>query len=478
MRTNTRKTVPEVKTHGGATAFPHINPVQALRRSVLATMLFEDQFYEDGQSAAERIAENASRVPMPVLCQLAIEARSQYNLRHVPLLLLLEAIKRGGTLVATTIEKTIQRPDELTELLALYWKANPPQGKDKSGRPKNAAISKQMKKGLALAFRKFSAYSLAKYNQDNAIKLRDVLFLVHAKPKDETQAQVWKHLVDGTLQSPDTWEVELSAGKDKKATFERLIREDKLGYLALLRNLRNMEQAGVDTQLVRDAIEARKNGAERVLPFRYIAAAKQAPRFEEALDKSLVAGLAQMPKLPGKTVIIVDVSGSMWAGLSAKSDMTRMHAAAALGAIAREVCEESAVYATAGSDMARIHQTALVPPRRGVALVDAIADMCILLGGGGIFLTQVMEYVYEHEKDADRIIVITDEQDCSGARSAPAKARVFGKRNYLINVASYRNGIGYGKWTHIDGFSEAIFNYIREFESIDSDPSQQASAAA
>jgi hypothetical protein len=90
---------------------------------------------------------------------------------------------------------------------------------------------------------KFDEYSLAKYNRDNAVKLRDVLFLCHAKPKDKEQEALWKKLVEGTLETPDTWEVALSGGNEKKETWERLMQEKKLGGLAFIRNLRNMTNA-------------------------------------------------------------------------------------------------------------------------------------------------------------------------------------------------------------------------------------------
>ncbi|MFO7863430.1 MAG: TROVE domain-containing protein, partial [Salinivirgaceae bacterium] len=96
-------------------------------------------------------------------------------------------------------------------------------------------LSAQVKKGLAAAFQKFNAYQLAKYNRDGEVKLRDVLFLCHANPTSQEQELVWKKLIDGTLESPDTWEVNLSSGADKKETWERLLREEKLGALALLR---------------------------------------------------------------------------------------------------------------------------------------------------------------------------------------------------------------------------------------------------
>jgi hypothetical protein len=63
--------------------------------------------------------------------------------------------------------------------------------------------------------------------RETTVKLRDVLFLCHAKPKDAEQAETWKKLVENTLESPDTWEVALSAGKDRRETWERLLRKAK-----------------------------------------------------------------------------------------------------------------------------------------------------------------------------------------------------------------------------------------------------------
>lgn len=459
-------------THEGARAWPHTTAEQSLRRSVLSCMLWENEFYEDGESVAQRIAAAADAVPVEALAALAIEARSVFNLRHVPLLLLTVLARRGaafqprpgdGTaLVAKTIAATLQRADELSEFLAVYAKAN-----SVSPKALKSKLSAQVKRGLASAFGRFDEYQLAKYDHANAVRLRDVLFLCHAKPCDGQQEDLWKRLIRNELAAPDTWEVALSCGADKKATFERLLRDGKLGYLALLRNLRNMEQAGCNPSLVRDAILARR-GAQRVLPFRFIAAAKAAPKMEASLDEAMVATLQQRPKLPGKTLVVIDVSGSMYGSpLSQKSDMTRDIAACALGAIARELCENPAIYATAGSDEARKHATAEVPARRGMALVDAIHGMCSPLGGGGIFLKQVMDFLLEREKHADRVIVITDEQDCGvGSDDSPLAARAFGKHNYIVNVASAKNGIGYGKWTHVDGFSERVFDFIAQSESV------------
>jgi hypothetical protein len=232
--------------------------------------------------------------------------------------------------------------------------------------------------------------------------------------------------------------------------------------MALIRNLRNMEKEKVDDQLVRKALVTMKT--DRILPFRFIMAAKHAPRFEPEIEQALFRSTEQRPKLKGKTILIVDVSGSMYGGAISKySDADRANVACSLAMLARESCENPVIYATAGSDASRIHQTQLVPARRGFALSEAIYKLCHPLGGGGIFLKQVMDYVYTKEGSADRVIVITDEQDCD-LKGKPDTANAFGKANYIINVAAYDKGIGYGKWTHISGWSDAILDYIRIME--------------
>lgn len=425
-------------THEGAPAIV-LNAEQRLRRSVLSCLLWEDEFYEDGLAIADRVAALAAELEPSVVAALAVEARERFNLRHAPLMLLnvLARTGSGTSLVSETLARVIQRADELSEFLAIYWR---------NGRK---PLSKQVKLGLAAAFAKFDAYQLAKYDRDGPVKLRDVLFLVHAKPKDEAQAALWKQVASRTLPSPDTWEVALSSGADKRESFERLLTERKLGYLALLRNLRNMDQAGVDEALVKDAILARR-GAERVLPFRYVAAARAAPRFEPWLDEALMEAVLQGAVFEGRTVVLVDVSGSMAAKLSAKSDLSRMDAAAALAAV---IPGQVRVFTFS-------NEVVEVPPRRGMAGVDAVIRS---QAHGGTELGKAVTHV--NRLPHDRLIVITDEQSKDTA-PAPRVAKA-----YMVNVASARNGVGYGPWVHIDGFSEAVLGFMREHERLISEAS-------
>lgn len=457
-----------IHTNGGARAC-RITPELQLRRAVMACMLFEKEFYEDGTTIAERIRQLVPIVHANVVAAIAVEARSEQKLRHVPLLIVREMARHDSHkgYVRSVLAQIIQRPDELCELLAHYWA---------DGR---TPIAKQIKLGLADAFKRFSEYQLQKWDKKTSIKLRDVMRMVHPKPETQDQADLWKRLLDGNMKTADTWETNLSSTTDTRSKAERWTKllektvageKGHLGGMAMLRNIRNCDQAGVDPKLIRAGIKAANYRV--ILPFRFIAAAKAAPKYEDAIDEAFLFTCTHIPKLPGKTVVIIDVSGSMYGGpMSEKSDMNRALAACALGAITRELCEEPVIYATAGNDFRRVHKTALVPPRRGMSLVDGIHDMCQPLGGGGIFLKQVMDYVTKEENNqADRVICITDEQDCDfDANSTPSKAKLFpGAKHYMINVASNKNGIGYGKWLHIDGWSESVIKYIQGFEMTES----------
>jgi 60 kDa SS-A/Ro ribonucleoprotein len=420
------------RTHEGAPAGV-VAPEEALRRSVMACLLWENEFYEAGQTIAARVRELVPRVQAERVAALAVEAREAMKLRHVPLLLVREmaryASHRG--LVAETLARVIQRADELGEFVAIYWA---------DGR---VPLSAQVKKGLAAAFPRFDEYALAKYDRAGAVRLRDVLFLCHARPKDADQAGLWRRLIEGTLLTPDTWEVALSAGGDKRAHWERLLAERRLGALALLRNLRNMQQAGVREHAVLAALAAMKT--ERVLPFRFLATARYAPQWEEALEQAMFRAVSGAEKLSGRTVLLVDVSASMDAPLAKRSEMVRMDAACGVAVLLREVCEAAEVYSFS-------EKLVQVPARRGFALRDAIVSSQPHLG---TYLGRAMGGL---SQEYDRILVITDEQAHDRVPSPRG-------RGYLVNVASAQNGVGYGAWTHIDGWSETVVDYIRRLES-------------
>jgi GNAT superfamily N-acetyltransferase len=424
-------------THEGAVA-QKISAKAELRRTVLTCLLWEDAFYEKGAGIAARIAELVRANKAEDVAALAREARSDLQLRHVPLFLVRELARRKGTgpLVAETLEHVVQRADELGEFVGLYWKE------------KKEPLSAGVKRGLALAFTKFDAYQLAKYNRDSMVKLRDVLFLCHAKPRNAEQASDWKKLADGTLAPPDTWEVALSARQGKKETFERLLKEGKLGGMAVLRSLRLMTAAGVSPKLIRERLD---RGVTRALPFRFVTAARYAPKLEDALESAMLKGVAGLRKLEGSTGLLVDVSGSMNYRLAKKGETTRMDAAAGLTILLREKAEEFYI--------ATFSETCVeLPPRRGFALRDAIVES---QAHSGTYLKRALTQLYANAewKGLDRLILVTDEQSHDGI--LPAWTR----KAYVVNVAPYKNGLSYGNgWTHIDGWSERVVDYISAVE--------------
>lgn len=436
MKTNTPVKRAPIKTHEGAPA-KHINAEKLLRRSLMSCLLWENEFYESGKTISDRLAELVPQVAPARVGAMAIEARTDMKLRHAPLFVTREMARHEThrPYVADTLATVIQRADELAEFLAMYWK----DGKQ--------PIAHSVRRGLDKAIRKFDEYALAKYDREGAVKLRDVFRVIHPKPENEVQSALWKRAVAGELATPDTWEVELSRndGVDKKTKWMRLLAENKLGGLALLRNLRNMEQAGVTRSLIEHAI-ANMN-TSRVLPFRFIAAARHAPHLESALEGKFLLTVPNR-KLVGRTIILVDVSGSMDWALSVNSDMKRMDAACGVAMVGREMCEDVEVYTFSNNVVA-------VPNRRGFALRDAVVKS---QAHGGTLLGEAIKTI--NKREYDRLIVVTDEQsqDSVGDPKTDTKA-------YMLNVASARNGVGYGKWIHVDGMSEAIFNYMVEYEN-------------
>jgi hypothetical protein len=206
-----------------------------------------------------------------------------------------------------------------------------------------------------------------------------------------------------------------------------------------------MAEAGCYEPLVKTAILSRI-GADRILPFRYVAAARACPQMEPTLDIALLASISELPTLEGKTIVLVDVSGSMDAPLSERSDMTRMDAAAALAAIIPS--QDLRVFTF--SD-----RTVEVAPRRGMAGVDAVINS---QHHSGTYLGQAVVDVSRHPHD--RLIVITDEQTFDRVPEPSCE------HAYMINVASNQRGVGYGAWTHLDGFSENVIRYMVEHEQI------------
>ena len=445
---NTRKRAKTVKTAGGTNTFK-VSDFESLQRTVLSCMLWEQSATEDGVAIAVRIRDLIAKCDPAAVGRLIVKTRTEYGLRHTPMYMMV-CMASNRTLTSDVVANTITRPDDMCEFLALYWSVN----------PKDAPLASAIKRGLATAFSKFDKYQLSKWaGGSKNVSLRDVMRLTHPKPP-RGMKETYAALAAGTLSAPPTWETRLSAGESKNIVFTSLLEENKLGATALLYNLRNMVDAGVNRDLIASAIQ--RMNPERVFPYQFIKAVKHAPSLRNALDIGMINCLRQYEKIKGKTVVVLDVSGSMHRPLT-KGETTRLEAAAAIVAMLSGVCEDFRFYFTAGSDSACKHDTAKAAIEPGLGVAEQCSKASHLMGGGGIFLAQALDYVKAQEGYADRVVVITDEVDTDNKLS-PDKAPAFGKSNYIINIATDANGIAYNKFTHINGFSTGVIDFLIEAE--------------
>src|SRR6266513_736187 len=207
-----------------------------------------------------------------------------------------------------------------------------------------------------------------------------------------------------------------------------------------------------DTSWLSDAGLLLRSSARLFLPARFVTAARYAPRLEDALEKAMLKGIAGFAKLAGSTGLVVDVSGSMNYKLSKKGETTRVDAAAGLAILLREKADEFTI--------ATFSETCIeLPPRRGFALRDAIVGS---QAHSGTYLKRALRQLHDKAawRELDRLIVITDEQSHDGILQA------WTPRAYAVNVAPYKHGISYGNgWTHVDGWSERIVDYIAAVEA-------------
>ncbi len=343
-----------LRNHEGAEAY-RLNPALELY-SLVVTSSLSDTFYEKGSDRIDRLRSLIGQNEPGFVAQLAVYAREKMHLRSVPLVLAVELAKihNGSPLLSRLVARIVQRADEITELLAYYQLANAREEVKKLNR-----LSKQIQKGLGRAFNKFDEYQFAKYNRNTEVSLKDALFLVHPKAEDEAQQSLFNKIVNDSLEVPYTWEVELSVlgqqnfANDKarnltiRAKWEELVESGKLGYMALMRNLRNLLQVGVSTQVIQQVAERlgdpRQVARSRQLPFRFLAAYREIKGIVSVNTSLVLHGLEQAMRasaqnLKGfdkdtRVLIACDTSSSMWGPVSRKSSVRMYDIGLVLGMI-------------------------------------------------------------------------------------------------------------------------------------------------
>ncbi|MDR1543458.1 MAG: TROVE domain-containing protein [Prevotellaceae bacterium] len=361
MRFNeTTKETAKTLNYEGAKAYK-MSPEMELYSAVVTCMV-DDSYYEAAEERLVRIRELIGKCKPEFTAKLAVYARTAMNMRSIPVVLAVELAKisSGNDLVQRLVSNIVRRADEITEVLAYYQTAN-----ERTETKKLNRLSKQLQKGLQQAFNRFDEYQFAKYNRDTAVKLRDALFIVHPKAKDGAQQQIFNKIVDNKLDTPYTWETELSAlgqqnfenAEAKAAAFrakwEELLDSGKVGYMALLRNIRNILQANVSAEHVKELCKAlsfpdavRKS---KQLPFRFLSAYREtskiengfAPQIMDALEKAAAISSENIAGFDENTRVVVacDVSGSMQCTISQRSSIQNYDIGLMLGMLLKNRCK-------------------------------------------------------------------------------------------------------------------------------------------
>lgn len=337
-------------------------PLQQLYELVVMTMF--------GKSPDAQVARIKAGVRAAVdmgandfIANLAIHARTEMNVRTIPLVVvvefakalsdkrqpILDEIKRleahripglgtnktnamrqeiadlrigadvfNYTNMRQLVADVIQRADQITDLYALALATFGDKTK----------IPMAIKRGVADAFNKFGAYAFAKYNRAGAVKFRDVLRIVHPEAKSVSQGQIFDKIMKETLEAPYTWEVQLSengqrVGRERlsdRDIWTQLVTSGKMGYMALLRNLRNIHQAGLDSDVLREHVlnvisDPVQVANSKQLPYDFMEAYNVLkgvnPKMATAISKAIDLSVSNIPQMGEKIWFIIDYSGSM-----------------------------------------------------------------------------------------------------------------------------------------------------------------------
>ena len=482
--------VKETVNYEGAKAFV-LTPQLELYTAV-ATAGLSDQFYEKAADKMQRMRELIAKNDAAFVAKLAIYAREQMYLRSIPLVLAVELAKQqsGNDVVGKLTNRVVQRADEITELLAYYAIAN-----GRTEVKKLNKLSKQLQKGLAAAFNKFDEYQFAKYNRDAVVKLKDALFLVHPKAKDEAQQALFNKIVKDELQVAYTWETELSAlGQQKydtaelkkaavKAKWEELIFSNKVGYMATMRNLRNILEAEVSKEALEKVCAYIANekavANSKQLPFRFLAAYRELKELNngrvgnvlDALEQAVLYSAANIAGYDDSTKVVIatDVSGSMQKAISAKSKVQNYDIGLMLAMLLKNRCA-NAITGMFGDTWKVIN----VPNRN---ILANVLEFHRREGEVGYSTNGhlVIKDLLQRNQVVDKVMVFTDCQlwnTYNGGESMDTVWKRYKKmapnaKLYLFDLAGYGNtplNVQRDDVYLVAGWSDKIFNVLSAIE--------------
>ncbi len=319
--------------------------------ALVCTFGLQNKFYETAKDQMVRLRSLVGKVSPEFVAKLAIYAREKMYLRTVPVVMAVELAKvhTGNDIVSRMVKRIVQRADEITELLGYYAIAN-----NRTGSKKLGKVSNQLKRGIKDIFEsgKFQEYHYGKYNRKTDVRFRDALFLTHPKPQSEEMKELFTKITEDTLATPYTWETQMSAAgqsstaeTSKKTVWEELIDSEKMGYMAMLRNLRNFIESEISQAHINKVCnflgDAEAVKQSKQLPFRFLSAYRMlvggGERFwgdsitvpvglnqryvnqvVEALERAMVASAENLPFFDN-ALFATDVSGSMMTPVSERS---------------------------------------------------------------------------------------------------------------------------------------------------------------
>lgn len=444
----------------------------------LLTSMVQDQFYRKAEDGADRLIQLVRGVEPQFAAKAAIFARNEFHMRSVTHIVASEipAIVKGERWTKNFIDKVVARPDDALEIFALYLA--------RYGKP----VPNSLKKGLAMGLSKFDAHQLAKYRaEDKAVSMVDIFNLVHPKPTADN-AEAFGKLVDGELRQVNTWENKVSAAgtsenktEAKSQAWGELIEAKKLGYMAALRNLRNIAQdAPEHLDSVLSYIANPKAVANsKQLPFRFISALEAiegadlpngaVTKIRRALNSALDASFSNVPKFEGRTLIALDRSSSMTSTYSSKNGKAAVDYAIPLAVGLLKTNDADFMLYESKAQYVRD----LNVDDTFTTLAQDIRKRC---RGGGTNVSSVFESA---KGKYDRIIILSDNESWVERYRGgnPAKGLEVYKLRTGANPFVYAMDLtGYGdlmfpekgrKVAHVSGFSDKVFDL---FGALEQDP--------
>lgn len=463
----------------------------------------------DAQLIVETAREIARGDNPRDLLALALWARTDMNIRTTPQVLLAIAAAEPKTkpYVRMYAPRIIQRADELRQVFAAYMALY---AKGIGAGARGQKLPNSLKKGLADAFGKFSPSQLMKYDSTVRPTFRDVLRMID-RGKDRALSQpLYKYLVTGELTDPTvlpevaarkalaskktlddearaliksshaTWEVVLSQFGNSRGAWEAVL--PSMGYMALLRNLRNFVEAGMDLAPIAARLADRDEVLRsRQLPFRFYSAHQavcSAPKRNAALLRALEDALSHavgsLPRLPGVTVIASDNSGSMSSKVSAKSTVSYANAANLLAAMAMRLSDDGRVVVFGESAKA-----VAVTPAMG--LIEAMELQAKTDVGHSTNAHKAVDLLMTASLGkpfhADRIIIFSDMQCYDASGTGASLAQSVRKYREQVNPNVFVHSVdlaAHGKsavdprdprTNVVSGFSEKVLATVLDFES-------------